>query len=207
MWWINSWQPLGSSRHTKITGTRLIAIVIGYKTPFCSLCTYSQDQILMASQDNLLSVLYAESTSQWSCPVQLFRPQSYTIPPLPTPSPPSNCFLLSRITNKNKHLVSLWQHTLESLFHHFSRWEIWRGDKKENKLFFSISFHFFQVWENSGHRATRMIWLWKLLISPSKESQPVVTEHLARSPKGLPQRDPPGSCEAVSAQGTAWGRS
>ena len=81
------------------------------------------------------------------------------------------------------------------------------GEAREEEFFFSfsINFHFFQVWVNSGHRATRMIWLWKLLISPSKESQLVVTEQLARSSKGLLQHDPPGFLWALSAQGTTCG--
>lgn len=95
----------------------------------------------------------------------------------------------SRVAKENKHVGSHWQHTLESLSHPFSRWEA-----LEEQFFFSfsINFHFFQVWVNSGHRATRMIWLWKLLISPSKESQLLVTEQSARSSKGLLQHDPPG---------------
>lgn len=80
-----------------------------------------------------------------------------------------------------------------------------RQERKNFFFSFSINFHFFQVWVNSEHRATRMIWLWKLLISPSKDSQVMVTEQLARSSKGLLQHDPPGFLWAVSAQGTTCG--
>lgn len=79
--------------------------------------------------------------------------------------------------------------------------EAWRGDKEKHFFSFSINFHFFQVWVNAGHRATRMIWLWKLLISPSNESQLMVTERLARSSKGLLQHDPPGSLWVLKCAG------
>lgn len=118
------------------------------------------------------------------------------VPQFPCPSPhcPNAFFwtFTSRVAKENKHVGS-WQHTLESLSHPFSRWEALEGKQERNNFFsFSINFHFFQVWVNSGHRATRMIWLRKLLISPSKESRLLATEQSARSSKGLLQHDLPG---------------
>lgn len=122
-------------------------------------------------------------------------------PCLPPPPHHPIAFFISRIAKENKHLGSHCQKTLESLFHHFSRWESWRGDKEKHFFSFSINFHFFQVWVNAGHRATRMMWLWKLLISPSNESQLMVTARLARSSKGLLQHDPSGSLWVLKCSG------
>ena len=117
----------------------------------------------------------------------------------------SNCILLVLyIQNCKKiNISSSWQQTLEPVS---SLFQVSRRGKREEFFFsFSINFNFFQVCLNSEHRATRMIWLWKLLISPSKESQVMVTEQLARSSKELLQHDPPGFLWALSAQGTTCG--
>lgn len=86
-------------------------------------------------------------------------PQFPCLPPPHCPAAFSGS--LHQELQENKPLGFHWQHTLESLSHPFSRWEALEGRQERNIFFFSfpINFHFFQVWVNSGHRATRMIWL------------------------------------------------
>lgn len=156
----------------------------------------------MASPDNLPSVSWIHFPV-FQFYLELFRKQSCTLLPLPTSSPSSNCFLLSRIAEENKHFGFLWQQNLESFSLHFSRWETWRGDKKKN-FFFPINFHLFQVWVNSGHTATRMIWLWKLLISHQRRANSWLRSSWHVPPKGLCSTILQVSLGARSAQGAIW---
>lgn len=76
--------------------------------------------------------------------------------------------------------------------------------RPKKKFFFQLISMCFKS-ESIGARSKQMIWLWKLLISPSKESHLAVTEQLARSSKGLLQRDPPGFLRGPECSGCSLG--